>query len=128
VRNASLMSPALAAQPKLLLLDEPLAGWDRRIHCRWWRDPARLRTETAILLIEHDMDAVFNSPTVSRCWTMAVLTSGDVAYIRTIPKFRRCISAPRPLHEAGSLLSCRGLEAATAPASAVWTGFRHRRW
>ena len=53
------LAMVLAARPKLLLLDEPLAGAgpeDTAPLIALLRD---IRTDCAILLIEHDMDAVF---------------------------------------------------------------------
>jgi branched-chain amino acid transport system ATP-binding protein len=50
---------ALAAKPKILLLDEPLAGMgpeESEIFAELLRDLAR---EHAVLLVEHDMDVVF---------------------------------------------------------------------
>jgi branched-chain amino acid transport system ATP-binding protein len=50
---------ALAAQPKLLLLDEPLAGTSHDESHRLITTLQELRRELPIVLIEHDMDAVF---------------------------------------------------------------------
>jgi branched-chain amino acid transport system ATP-binding protein len=50
---------ALATQPKLLLLDEPMAGMGPEESQRMISLIARLRTRVTVLLIEHDMDAVF---------------------------------------------------------------------
>ena len=50
---------ALAARPRLLLLDEPMAGMGPDESARMVALIDSLRQETAILLIEHDMDAVF---------------------------------------------------------------------
>ena len=50
---------ALAARPKLLLLDEPMAGMGHDESLRVVELIQRLRQNMAILLIEHDMDAVF---------------------------------------------------------------------
>jgi branched-chain amino acid transport system ATP-binding protein len=50
---------ALAAKPKLLLLDEPLAGTSRDESQRLINILQELRKELPIILIEHDMDAVF---------------------------------------------------------------------
>jgi branched-chain amino acid transport system ATP-binding protein len=50
---------ALAARPRLLLLDEPMAGMGPDESARMVALIDSLRRETAILLIEHDMDAVF---------------------------------------------------------------------
>lgn len=50
---------ALATKPRLLLLDEPMAG-QGTTECAATIDLLRrLRNETTILLVEHDMDAVF---------------------------------------------------------------------
>ncbi len=78
---------ALAAQPKLLLLDEPLAGMGPEDSLQMVALIQRLRTETAILLIEHDMDAVFQlADRISVLDYGRVLASGDVAYIRDHPE------------------------------------------
>jgi len=50
---------ALAAEPKLLLLDEPMAGMGPDESARMVDLIESLRESMAILLIEHDMDAVF---------------------------------------------------------------------
>jgi len=50
---------ALAAKPKLLLLDEPLAGTSHDESRRLIGILQELRKELPIILIEHDMDAVF---------------------------------------------------------------------
>jgi branched-chain amino acid transport system ATP-binding protein len=50
---------ALAAQPKLLLLDEPLAGTSHDESQKLIATLQELRRELPIVLIEHDMDAVF---------------------------------------------------------------------
>jgi branched-chain amino acid transport system ATP-binding protein len=49
----------LATEPRLLLLDEPLAGMGPDDSKRMVQLLATLKGKTAILLIEHDMDAVF---------------------------------------------------------------------
>ncbi|MFO1273017.1 MAG: ABC transporter ATP-binding protein [Rubrivivax sp.] len=49
----------LATQPKVLLLDEPLAGMGAEETDRMLALLARLKEGHAILLVEHDMDAVF---------------------------------------------------------------------
>jgi branched-chain amino acid transport system ATP-binding protein len=50
---------ALAAKPKLLLLDEPLAGTSHDETHQIIATLQQLRRELPIVLIEHDMDAVF---------------------------------------------------------------------
>ena len=49
----------LATDPEVLLLDEPLAGMGAEETERMLRLLAELRAGHAILLVEHDMDAVF---------------------------------------------------------------------
>ncbi|MDP3841965.1 MAG: ABC transporter ATP-binding protein [Oxalobacteraceae bacterium] len=49
----------LATSPKVLLLDEPLAGMGAEETDRMLSMLERLKTAHAILLVEHDMDAVF---------------------------------------------------------------------
>ena len=50
---------ALALRPRLLLLDEPMAGMGQAESERMVELLRSLRGELALLLIEHDMDAVF---------------------------------------------------------------------
>jgi branched-chain amino acid transport system ATP-binding protein len=50
---------ALAGDPKLLLLDEPMAGMGVEESLRMVELLRRLKGRRAMLLIEHDMDAVF---------------------------------------------------------------------
>ena len=50
---------ALAGDPKLLLLDEPMAGMGAEESQRMIGFLRALKSKRAILLIEHDMDAVF---------------------------------------------------------------------
>ena len=73
---------ALAASPSLLLLDEPMAGAGPEDSQRMAEIIERLRGKVAILLIEHDMDAVFRL--ADRLTVMvegAVLAAGTVAEI-----------------------------------------------
>jgi branched-chain amino acid transport system ATP-binding protein len=53
------LAVALATEPKLLLLDEPLAGTGHEDAARVIEVLRRLKGRYAIVLIEHDMDAVF---------------------------------------------------------------------
>jgi len=50
---------ALATQPRLLLLDEPMAGMGPDESARMVRTLRDLKQEFTILLVEHDMEAVF---------------------------------------------------------------------
>ncbi|HLC43339.1 MAG TPA: ATP-binding cassette domain-containing protein, partial [Methylomirabilota bacterium] len=50
---------ALAAKPRMLLLDEPMAGMGLEESQRMIRFLQSLKRKQTILLVEHDMDAVF---------------------------------------------------------------------
>jgi len=50
---------ALATRPRMLLLDEPMAGMGPEESARMVRMLRELKQELTILLIEHDMEAVF---------------------------------------------------------------------
>ena len=50
---------ALAARPRMLLLDEPMAGMGPEESARLVQLLQALKGEITVLLIEHDMDAVF---------------------------------------------------------------------
>lgn len=53
------LAVALAARPKLLLLDEPMAGLGGAESLRMTETLRALKGQFAILLVEHDMEAVF---------------------------------------------------------------------
>ena len=55
----------LATAPQILLLDEPLAGMDSEETERMLELLNELKVSHAILLVEHDMDAVFRVRTAS---------------------------------------------------------------
>ena len=50
---------ALATRPKLLLLDEPMAGMGPEESALMMELVEKVRAEVTVLLVEHDMDAVF---------------------------------------------------------------------
>jgi branched-chain amino acid transport system ATP-binding protein len=80
---------ALAAAPKLLLLDEPMAGMGPAESERMTALIAALRKETAILLIEHDMKAVFQlADRISVLVEGRVLLTGQPDSIRGNPQVR----------------------------------------
>ena len=75
---------ALALSPKLLLLDEPTAGMSKDESGKMIKLLAGLKGETTILLIEHDMDAVF-----SLADTTSVLVDGHIIASDTTEQIRR---------------------------------------
>jgi branched-chain amino acid transport system ATP-binding protein len=73
----------LATDPQVLLLDEPLAGMGAEETDRMLSLLAELRGDHAILLVEHDMDAVFRI--ADRLTVMvngSVIASGDPDTVR----------------------------------------------
>jgi branched-chain amino acid transport system ATP-binding protein len=80
---------ALALRPKLLLLDEPLAGLGPGEAAAILGILEELRRETAILLIEHDMDAVFRlADRITVLVYGRAIASGPPASIRSDPEVR----------------------------------------
>ena len=78
---------ALAARPRLLLLDEPMAGMGPEDSQQMVAMIHSLRSDTAILLIEHDMDAVFQlADRISVLVYGRVLTTGDAAHVKGHPE------------------------------------------
>jgi branched-chain amino acid transport system ATP-binding protein len=64
---------ALAAQPKLLLLDEPAAGMNATEKVELTRSSvsSAKNFQISILLVEHDMQLVMASANASPCWITA---------------------------------------------------------
>ena len=58
-RRALEVGMALASRPRLMLLDEPMAGMGGDESARMERLIDAVRSTSAVLLIEHDVDAVF---------------------------------------------------------------------
>jgi len=81
---------ALAAQPRLLLLDEPMAGLGPEESAQMVLMLRRLKGSTTILLIEHDMEAVF--ALADRLTVLVygrIIASGDPETIRADAGVRR---------------------------------------
>jgi branched-chain amino acid transport system ATP-binding protein len=79
----------LATKPRVLLLDEPLAGMGAEETDRMLTLLARLKSTHAILLVEHDMDAVFRiADRITVMVNGTVIATGDPASIRENPEVR----------------------------------------
>ncbi len=75
---------ALAGQPKLVLLDEPLAGMGPQESQAMTALIAGLRREFTVLLVEHDVDAVFRlADSVSVLVNGRIIASGEPDDVRT---------------------------------------------
>ncbi len=74
---------ALALKPKLLLLDEPTAGMSKEESGKLIALLNTLRGAVTIVLIEHDMDAVFTLAD-----TTSVLVDGNIIATGSIEKIR----------------------------------------
>ncbi len=83
------LAMALAGDPELLLLDEPLAGLGPEEGRRMVELLAGLRRRTTMLLVEHDMDAVFTlADRVTVLVYGRVIASGEPDAIRRDPEVR----------------------------------------
>ncbi len=81
---------ALALGPKAFLFDEPMAGLGPEGSKRLTGFLDGLRHEAPILLVEHDMDAVFAlADRISVLVYGRIIATGTVAEIRTDPEVRR---------------------------------------
>ena len=80
---------ALASAPRLLLLDEPLAGAGPEETEKLIALLRRLKTRYAILLVEHDMQAVFAlADRISVLAEGRIIASGSTAEIRASAEVR----------------------------------------
>lgn len=78
---------AIAATPKLLLLDEPMAGMGPAESEEMVELIQQLRKDMAILLIEHDMDAVFQlADRITVLVYGKVFAQGTAAQIQNDPR------------------------------------------
>lgn len=80
----------IATEPKVILLDEPLAGMGHAEASRMINLIGQLKNGRAVLLVEHDMDAVF--ALADRLTVMAdgqVIASGNPDFVRNHPEVRQ---------------------------------------
>ena len=81
---------ALATNPKLMLLDEPMAGMGPDESERMVQLLQSLRGHTTLLLVEHDMDAVFRLADI-----ISVLVSGQVIACGTAEQIKNDAAVKR---------------------------------
>jgi branched-chain amino acid transport system ATP-binding protein len=81
---------ALATKPRLLLLDEPMAGMGVEESQRMIELLARLKQAKTIILVEHDMDAVFRlADRISVLVYGRVIATGEPEEIRANDEVRK---------------------------------------
>lgn len=81
---------ALALRPRAFLLDEPMAGMGLEGSRQLTATLSELRAEAPILLVEHDMDAVFAlADRISVLVYGRIIATGTVAEIRANDEVRR---------------------------------------
>ena len=84
------LAVALATRPQLLLLDEPMAGLGVTESARMVKLLQELRKEVTIVLVEHDMEAVFAlADRISVLVYGRVIASGRPSEIRQNEEVRR---------------------------------------
>ena len=90
---------ALATQPALLLLDEPMAGMGPEETAGMVDVLKRLRGDKAMLLVEHDMDAVFAlADRISVLVYGQVIATGTVEDIRANEEVKRAYLGEEAAH------------------------------
>ena len=81
---------ALATSPRMLLLDEPMAGMGPDESARMVKTLRELKRELTILLIEHDMEAVFAlADRITVLVYGRIIASGDPEAIRANAEVRQ---------------------------------------
>jgi branched-chain amino acid transport system ATP-binding protein len=81
---------ALATRPKLVLLDEPMAGMGPEESKRMIALIGRIRAQVTVLLVEHDMDAVFRlADRISVMVSGRVIASGPPQAIKANAEVRK---------------------------------------
>jgi len=81
---------ALATRPRLVLLDEPMAGMGPEESQRMIELVGRIRAKVTVLLVEHDMDAVFRlADRISVMVNGRLIATGDPEKIKANEEVRK---------------------------------------
>ena len=84
------LAMALATKPQMLLLDEPMAGTGQEESARMVELIGHLARHVTILLVEHDMDAVFRlADRISVLVDGRLIATGVPEAVRADPEVRR---------------------------------------
>jgi branched-chain amino acid transport system ATP-binding protein len=90
---------ALACEPRVLLLDEPVAGVPAGDREELLQTVAALPADVSVLLIEHDMDLVFSfADRMTVLVNGALLTEGDPDTIANDPKVKEVYLGQGTVH------------------------------
>ncbi len=93
------IATAVASRPRVLLLDEPVAGVPTGESGEILDTLAALPADVAVLLIEHDMDLVFRfANTITVLVNGAVLTEGPAADIARDPAVKAAYLGEEAIH------------------------------
>ena len=91
---------AIACAPRVLLMDEPMAGMGHEESADMIALIESLKTELTVVLVEHDMDAVFAlADRITVLVQGAVLASGTVAQIRANAEVRQAYLGEEDMQE-----------------------------
>ncbi len=89
-KRALELAMALATQPRVLLLDEPMAGMGPEDSLRMINQLLALKGRLAIVLVEHDMDAVFAlADRITVLVRGHIIATGTPDEIRAHPEVRK---------------------------------------
>jgi branched-chain amino acid transport system ATP-binding protein len=84
------LAMALATRPQLLLLDEPMAGTGLEESACMVKLIEHLARHVTILLVEHDMDAIFRlADSISVLVDGCLIATGTPDEVRADPEVRR---------------------------------------
>src|SRR5262249_30281074 len=101
---------ALASQPRLLLLDEPMAGLGPEESRRMQAMLRELKGVLTILLVEHDMEAVFAlADRITALIEGRALASGAPEAIRANPEVQRAYLGDQDAAVIGQELGMTGI-------------------